>query len=166
MRVPEHKTRTRRRQKKAPPRHFRCRAETLKSAAYGARRRRPTGGLVSRVSSLDFFCLGPFFTGHDLKNDFVALVEGLEAFSENRGVMDKHILAHFLSNEPEALFIVPPFDFAFSHNYLLNVTEGVRTKKQTDTHLTWVRARLTTGTAYASEWPAGYRVAGDSSSVV
>ena len=87
------------------------------------------------MGSLDFLSLRPLLTGHNLEDYFVALVQRLEAFTEYCRVMDKYILANFLSNETQALFVVPPFDFAFSHNYLLNALRA-RNQKTTDTHLT------------------------------
>jgi hypothetical protein len=76
-------------------------------------------GQIARKSSfcsLYFLGLGTFFTGDDVKDDLVAFSKGFETFSEYRGVMDKHILSRFLGNKSQAFFIIPPFNFAFSHS--------------------------------------------------
>jgi hypothetical protein len=55
--------------------------------------------------------------------------------TKDRGVMDKNILARLLSDETQALFIVPPFNFAFSHIYLLNALRRSQ-QNRADTHPT------------------------------
>jgi hypothetical protein len=82
------------------------------------------------LGPLHLLRFGALLTGHNLENNFVALVQRLEAIAKNRGVMDKYVLARILRNKTQALFVVPPFDFAFSHNYLLNAFEGAQPKKQ------------------------------------
>jgi hypothetical protein len=94
------------------------------------------------MSALDFFGFRAFFASHNVEDNLVALVQRFESLPEYSGVMNKYILARFLGDETQALFVVPPFNFAFSHNYLLNPFEGRRTHKTTDTHLTWWRPRL------------------------
>src|ERR1041384_6179559 len=61
-----------------------------------------------------------FFPRHNLEDDFFTFVQRLEAFPHDRRVVDKDILPAVLGNEAKPLFIVPPFDFAFSHKRLLN----------------------------------------------
>jgi hypothetical protein len=97
-------------------------------------------GLSLCLGTLDFLSLRPLLTGHYLEDYFVALVQRLEAFAEYCRVMDKYILANFLSNETQALFVVPPFDFAFSHNYLLNALRA-RNQKNNGHTPDRVRAR-------------------------
>jgi hypothetical protein len=70
---------------------------------------------LRRAGPLNILGLWAFFSRNYLEDDFLALVQGLEALSQDSRVVDKHILASLLSNEPKALLIVPPFDFTFSH---------------------------------------------------
>src|SRR5579864_6828734 len=79
---------------------------------------------------LYFLGLGTFLAGDDFENDFITFTQGLEAFSQDCSVMHKNILPRILGDEAQALHIVPPFDFAFSHNCLLNTTRTPAAKKQ------------------------------------
>jgi hypothetical protein len=67
------------------------------------------------VGSLDVFGFGALLAGNDFEDDFLTLVECLEAVAHDRRVMDEDVLPTLLRNEAQALFIVPPFNFAFSH---------------------------------------------------
>jgi hypothetical protein len=52
----------------------------------------------------------------DFEFDAIAFVESFEAFSANRGKVNKNILATFiLGNKAEALFIIEPLDYTLSH---------------------------------------------------
>jgi hypothetical protein len=76
---------------------------------------RYASAVLRRLSTLDVLCLGTFFAGHHFEDYFFAFPQDLEALSHDGGMMHKNILPAILGYEAQALFIVPPFDFAFSH---------------------------------------------------
>jgi hypothetical protein len=70
---------------------------------------------------LGFQTLGAF---HNLELNGFSFVQGFEALSLDRGVMNEHILAGFLGYETESFFVVEPLDFAAGHNiYLVAETQ-------------------------------------------
>src|SRR5262245_3995916 len=70
---------------------------------------------LRRAWALHVFCLRAFLTHDHLEGDLLPLVQGFEAFTQDGRVMDKNILTAVLGNKAQALLVVPPFDFAFSH---------------------------------------------------
>ena len=68
--------------------------------------------------------------------------------------MNENVLSGFLGNEAQAFLIVPPFNFAFSHNYLLNaLTHRSTSPGPPDRHLGARRFVPSTTTARLSELP-------------
>ena len=70
-------------------------------------------GLRSRVDGYDVFRLGAFRALADGKFDELPLFQGAVAFRLDGAVVDKDVLRAFTLDEPEALRVVEPFDFAF-----------------------------------------------------
>ncbi len=70
---------------------------------------------LRRLSPLNMFRLGTFFARYDFEDDFFTLTQSLEAFAQNCRVMNEHILATILRDEPKSLFIIPPLHFASCH---------------------------------------------------
>jgi hypothetical protein len=77
-----------------------------------------------RVGPLNLLGLRTFLASDNVKNDLVTLAKGFETFSEYSGVMNEDVLSRLLGNETQAFLVVPPFNFAFSHNYLLNAFDS------------------------------------------
>ncbi len=69
----------------------------------------------TNASPLNVFRFGALFARDDFEDDLLPLMQRLKTVTKDRRVVDKDILPPILSNKPQALFIVPPFDFAFSH---------------------------------------------------
>jgi len=76
------------------------------------------GGHLQHVGSL-----WPLRSLDDIEFNVFAFFQGLEPFSLERGIMDKHIFSIFKTDEPEPLPVIEPLDGTFaSHALLLSST--------------------------------------------
>jgi hypothetical protein len=74
---------------------------------------------------------GTFIAADDFEIDFLAFIQGFEAASDNRGVVNEHILTRVLSNETESFFVIEPFDFATGHMFspeMLELADAAKLK--------------------------------------
>jgi len=102
------------------------------------------------MNTLHVFGLGSLLTGHHVERDLIAGLESFESLAQDAGIMNKDILPRFLGNEPEALRVIPPFDFATRHSaFLLNLrgarnpeNYGPKPQQRAKSLLFWNRVRL------------------------
>ena len=83
-------------------------------------------GLGLRCGPLNLLGFRALLASDNVENDLVTLPKGLETVSEYSGVMHEDILSRLLGNKTQAFLIVPPFNFAFSHSYLLKCLQLTR----------------------------------------
>ena len=106
--------------------------------------------LPLNLSAFDVFGLQTFFAGNDVEVDLVTFVKGPEAVTLDRAIVDEYVLAGFLRDKTEAVFVIKPLYFAAGHNALSPEieTRGGRYKKKdtTGTYVVffyiWSRIRL------------------------
>jgi hypothetical protein len=95
-------------------------AEDSANAKNGVQTSRPiTAGSQSHpyLSPLHLLGFGTLLASDDFKYHFVTFAQSLEPFAKDGGMMHEYVLSRFLSDEAQALFVVPPLHFAFSHNF-------------------------------------------------
>lgn len=69
-----------------------------------------------RVGTLDVFCLQTLFAGDDVEDDLITFIERSEALALNSAIVDEYVLAGFLCDETETMFVIEPFNFAAGHS--------------------------------------------------
>src|ERR1043166_3348109 len=107
-------TQTRRKNKRGP-RELRRLEKTLAPRTTAASTGSKIYELTTRYSArwaLDILGLRAFVACDNIEGHFIAFIEHLETATEDGSMVHKHVLAGILSDESEALFIVPPFYFA------------------------------------------------------
>ena len=106
-----------------------------------------------RVRTLYVFCLQSLFTGDDVEDDLIAFIERSEAVALNSTIMDEYVLAGFLRNETEAMFVIEPFNFATGHSSFFSwLSRAGQTIKKTQRNIPL--CTITSGAAYASSMRA------------
>ena len=77
-----------------------------------------------RIDTLNLFSFQSFFARQDFKRNSIALFEGFEARTDDRGVMHKDVLTGILRDEAEPFFVVKPLYFSTRHNFSQVARQG------------------------------------------